>query len=553
MDRGWRQRVMVFGCLTAGAACAQSVGSGAGAPNDEGWTTLSNFQRAHETVERGLAALGGTEAIERAGGLALDGEGVVDLGMLLQGNRPFEGDLHPIEERLAILPGADRLVHEDRTPLNPDAASWQRTEYRTDGTYRINMETGRASWSRPANRRGAERTIPHYLLAEVLANAVSLRHLGSVRSAGESREAVSWMSPDRGAVTLLFDPATGLLSAVESIADLPVYGDARIRWSFLDYEPIPGLGPFPAGYTIHIDGARLREIRWTQRTAAPTGGVLEAPGAIELPPATPFPPAPAGGGPGGTGGDPDADRTEFDIRDLAPGVHLLTNLRTGFHVLFVDFGAFVVAVDAPAGWWELQELPPRDWARSPSPALGERYVEGIRSKVGDKPIRYVVLTHHHGDHAGGVRAFVERGATVLGASLTRSVVERTLAGSLTLAGRDSAPETELRFEAVNGERTIREGEKEMRILDVGSNPHSEGMLAVWLPGERLLYVSDLFEPWGPNASPSPDRIPVMRWFVQWLDASGLEPERIYAIHRAGLVSEANLEEIRRGMAADGAQ
>jgi hypothetical protein len=37
----------------------------------------------------------------------------------------------------------------------------------------------------------------------------------------------------------------------------------------------------------------------------------------------------------------------------------------------------------------------------------------------------------------------------------------------------------------------------------------------------------------------------------WCVASGLEPERIYAIHRAGLVSEANLEEIRRGMAADG--
>ena len=50
-------------------------------------------------------------------------------------------------------------------------------------------------------------------------------------------------------------------------------------------------------------------------------------------------------------------QARFDIRDLAPGVHLLVNLRAGFHMLFVEFADHVLAVDAPAGWHELHQLP----------------------------------------------------------------------------------------------------------------------------------------------------------------------------------------------------
>ena len=516
--------------------------SGAGAVELAGWSTLASFEEARAVVTRGLEALGGAAAIERARGLALEGEGVLDLGTLLQGRRPFEGDAHPIREVVAWLPQDDRLVHELDAPINPDARSWRRTDHRASGTYRIDMSRGRASWGRPGDRRTIERTIPHLLLSEVLARPAGLRHLGRVETAGGERIAVSWSPPEGAPVTLLFDATEGFLREVEALADLPVRGDARVRWTYLAHEDVPGLGPYPSGYTIHVDGERLQEVRWTARTAAPEGGVLDLPPEIELPEPVPFDPA---GASSGDDGDVDRSSEPFDIRTLSPGVHLLVNLRTGFHMLFVEFEDHVVAVDAPSGWWELQELPPRDWAGTASPALGERYVEGIRSRVGDKPIRYVVLTHHHSDHMGGVRAFVEEGATVVATELTRPVVERTLAGTLALAGRDSAATPPLRFEAVEGAHTLRDATMEMRILDVGANPHAEGMLAIWLPGADILYVSDLFEPWGAGSSPSHERLPVMRWFVEWLDGSGLDPERIYAIHRAALVSDDNLTEIRR--------
>jgi hypothetical protein len=97
---------------------------------------------------------------------------------------------------------------------------------------------------------------------------------------------------------------------------------------------------------------------------------------------------------------------------------------------------------------------------------------------------------------------------------------------------------------VTGRYVISDGERSVTLIDVGENPHAAGMLVAWLAEERILYQADLFEPAPDSVFPSRARLPVMRWFVDWLDASGLAPERIYAIHGRGRVTPAQLQAIR---------
>ena len=85
---------------------------------------------------------------------------------------------------------------------------------------------------------------------------------------------------------------------------------------------------------------------------------------------------------------------------------------------------------------------------------------------------------------------------------------------------------------------------EVRLLDVGPNPHADGMLAVWVPSARILYVADLFDPRSERFFPPRDRVPVMRWFVDWFDRSGLDPAAIYAAHGQARVTEEQLDVIR---------
>lgn len=481
---------------------------------------------ARRVVARGLEAIGGAAAIEDAGGVVVTGEGTWDLGARLQGMHAFASEPVSLRERLAIDPAADRVVYETRSLVNPDAGEWLRYDMGADRSYVLEL-SGRRAFPGGPDPAPYMRQLPHVLLAEAQA-AETLRVLP--RTGG--RDVVEYKPEDGAPLRLHFDARTGLLRAVEYTADVPVRGLVPVRWTFGEYGVVDGLGPFPSGYTLTLDGALLRNVRWSVRAGVAGSDLLEVPAYISLPEAPPSAPQQASG--------PPSSPPPPEVRDLAPGVFLLPNVRGGFHVLFVEFEDFVLAVDAPARWIEFQELPATDAPGDRAPtSVGARFIDGIRSRVPEKPIRWVALTHHHGDHAGGVRPFVRAGATVLAAPATRPVVEAALAAQH--AG--ASAEVPLRFEMVEGSHTISDGAMEVQLIDVGPNPHADGMLAVWLPRQQILYVSDLFEPLG-RGFPNPERVPVMRWFVDWLDGSGLAPEQIFAIHGSARVTEEQLAAIR---------
>ena len=57
------------------------------------------------------------------------------------------------------------------------------------------------------------------------------------------------------------------------------------------------------------------------------------------------------------------------------------------------------------------------------PQAADTYIAEIR-KVTDKPIKYLINTHAHFDHAGGVRYFVAEGATVITQEMNKSFYEQ---------------------------------------------------------------------------------------------------------------------------------
>jgi glyoxylase-like metal-dependent hydrolase (beta-lactamase superfamily II) len=112
------------------------------------------------------------------------------------------------------------------------------------------------------------------------------------------------------------------------------------------------------------------------------------------------------------------------------------------------------------------------------PQGGAQYLAEIR-KVTDRPIRYVVYSHHHFDHIAGGRAFKDAGA--------RFVAHRKAKERLDVL---KDPNTVIPDETVDQRRTITLGGTALELTHVGLN-HSDTTLVMRLPKERVVFVVDL--------------------------------------------------------------
>jgi glyoxylase-like metal-dependent hydrolase (beta-lactamase superfamily II) len=182
-------------------------------------------------------------------------------------------------------------------------------------------------------------------------------------------------------------------------------------------------------------------------------------------------------------------------RELAPGAWLLENMPGGYHAMFVDAGDSVVVLEAP-----------RD------DAYTRAALEIIGRTLPGKRVSHVFVTHHHGDHTGGLRGY--EGATII-------------------AGKDAdvALQRQLKLEAQTvSERTTLRG---IDIIPVYS-AHAHSSLVFHVRG--VVFHGDLF--YVPERGPVPPAFPVTDELLAAI--AGLDAHTVAGVHGR----PATMEEVR---------
>jgi glyoxylase-like metal-dependent hydrolase (beta-lactamase superfamily II) len=137
-----------------------------------------------------------------------------------------------------------------------------------------------------------------------------------------------------------------------------------------------------------------------------------------------------------------------------------------------------------------------------SPLNDDRAVAvlGEVKKLSSKPIKYVIATHHHFDHAGGLRAASAEGITIIAHDANKAFFEKTLAAPATVnPDRLAKSGKKGTVEGTGAKRTLTDGTRTVDIHHITGNVHHGGIIMVHLPKEKFLIEADVYTPPAPNA------------------------------------------------------
>ncbi len=349
-------------------------------------------------------------------------------------------------------------------------------------------------------------------------NPDRLAEIPNQRSGGKTYPAVQYRG-NYGTFIVMFDPLTRLPAVVRT-RDFDVHaGDSDYDETLSDWREVMASVKMPFKRVFTLNGLKIFDVTIAEIRMNPQLAVdaFTVPVAIRGKAARP---AANGSVPHqwiirrlGNGFYLDSDALYTDegnnlqLVDVGPNISHLTG---GSHnTLIVATNDSLIAFDAPG-----------------DDGLSLKAIELAKAKYPGKPFRYVVLTHHHIDHTGGIRAYAAEGATLVVGKGNGAFFRRALAAPQGL-NRFPLRSVPPKVIEVDGKWSVTDGGRTIEAYALETT-HSEGYLIPYVPDAKMGFITDL---WGPGPMVPPANAG-MRDVVAGVQKAGITPEKFAGGHGA---------------------
>jgi glyoxylase-like metal-dependent hydrolase (beta-lactamase superfamily II) len=220
-------------------------------------------------------------------------------------------------------------------------------------------------------------------------------------------------------------------------------------------------------------------------------------------------PAPAGGR-GGGGGAPGGGAPALTVTSekLGDGLYRLTTGPGSYDSVIVEFKDYIMMLEA-----------------GQSEARGLAYIAKTKELIPNKPIRYVMNTHPHSDHTGGLPPLVAEGATIITQKNNEEFLEKALNTPRTLLNDTLAKNPKkAKVEAVAEKKAYSDGTRTVVLYHVSPVPHSNGLMIAYIPKEKILFQGDF------SVNPGEPANDHVKALVPILEKMNLDFDRYINVH-----------------------
>ncbi|MGH7873272.1 MAG: MBL fold metallo-hydrolase [Candidatus Binatia bacterium] len=276
------------------------------------------------------------------------------------------------------------------------------------------------------------------------------------------------------------------IERIESFYGHPVVGDIKVETYYGPYRDFGGI-KFPSKIIQYQDGLPTLDLTVTAVRANP-------PVDIEVPAAVRNSPVPV------------------QSEKVGDGIWYITGILA--HSVLIEMKDYLVVIEGPHG--EQRSL---------------AVIAEAKKLVPNKPIKYLINTHHHFDHASGVRTYAAEGITIVTHEINRPYYERAAANAWTLApDRLAKSKKKPVFQTMGDNMVLTDGTRSVELYQITGNSHHDGIVMAYLRKEKILVEADAFSP-GPAGAEPPK---VANPFAVALEANvrrlNIDVERIVPIH-----------------------
>jgi glyoxylase-like metal-dependent hydrolase (beta-lactamase superfamily II) len=498
--------------------------------------TTAPLSRDRELVDRALAAMGGVDALralrsasirgtlkhwEPEQSLEPGGEPRFAAEASFDSTHDFVNRVSRIDwEKKFAYPAPRTFRYTEIVTPNAGAVVGIDSNGRNAESLASNPPMHGMSGLRLATTQRELRRASPMLLLEMRNNPGRVHRMSDVEINGVSHPVLSYNAGAHNFV-VLFDPQSGLPARVRTLDFDNIWGDVNYDLVFADWQTVGGIR-MAMGQKVELNGRVVADVRITQVTPNPTlnPAGMAVPATLLANAARPA-----------VGNIPhqwvirrqfigtylDSDHPSFDakttqslrLQELAPGVqHVVGGTHNS---LVVDMRDHLIVFDAPVNDWQ------SNWT-----------IRAAQARYGQKPVRYLVLTHHHMDHAGGLRAYMAQGATLVVGRGAAAHYRRVLAAPAT-RNPDVSPRdySKVNIIEVADRHVMTDGSRQVSA-HLAESPHATAMLIGYVADARLGFVTDI---WSPGRDPLPKQISTpLAAIANAVRRAGIQPLRFAGGH-----------------------